>query len=437
MSGAADRQTGLEALRAGRFAEAVAAFRRGAEGQDPEACAYLGLLALRGLGTDYDPEAAFRWTEEAARGGVVHAGLTLATLFYGGRGCTRDRSRALEILRATAARGHPPALRVLGLLHTAEGEREEARTLLAAAARAGDAFALHALAYFKFEAGDEKAAVPLLVAAARAGLLPARQRLRLFQKTAGAEKTRALALRPADPGTGEIASALTAAVPPAPSPPPAGELLAESLGLRRFPSVLHPLECDYLLALAAPFLRPAETTDPRDGRPVPTPLRTSLAASLHPSQEDLLTLRIEERILTVLGESAEAEDDPILERAEPLAVLHYAPGQEYRPHFDAYPPAALRRDPVLALSGQRTHTILTYLNDDCTGGATDFPRLGLRVTPKAGATIVFRNSDEKGEPLDEALHAGEPVATGEKWLATLWVRERAGARRPPPAQSPG
>ena len=432
-------RAGLDALRAGRFREAFDAFRQGAEANDPEAWAYLGLLYLRGLGAAYDPTQAFLWTEKAERAGVAHAGLTLATLLYGGQGTEPDRERALELLRTTAARGHAPALRVLGLLHLGHGPqgREPARALLAAAARGGDGFALHALAVLHLEAGERKRGLPLLVAAARQGLLPARQRLRLLQKEYGAEETRALALLTPEPDTDDPKPAL-AAPPPVDVPPsPPAALLAEAIGLRRAEAVLHPLECDYLLALAAPFLRPAETADPKSGRPLATPLRTSLAANLHPSQEDLLALRIEEKILAVLGDETPGSGASIaLGHCEPLAVLHYAPGQEYRPHFDAYSPNALRADPTLARSGQRTHTLLTYLNDACSGGGTSFPRLGLRIAPATGSVVLFRNSTREGEPLAEALHAGEPVATGEKWLATLWVREREGARLPAGAGRP-
>jgi prolyl 4-hydroxylase len=424
---------GLEALRSGRFPEAFAAFRRGAEAGDPEALAYLGLLHLRGLGTDYDPEAACRASEEAHARGVLHAGLTFASLLYGGQGCPPDRARAIEILRATAARAQPAALRILGLLHLGEGNpsgRRHARALLSAAGRTGDAFAVHALALLRLEENDPRRAVPLLVAAARRGLLPARQRLRLFQKEEGEAKTRDLALLPVEIAEEDIASALAAPVPLT-RPAPETRVLAEAIGLRRARGVLHPAECDYLLAIAAPFLRPAETTDPANGRPLPTPLRTSLATNLHPSQEDLLTLRIEERILSVLGEDRVPEEGGRpLARCEPLAILHYAPGQEYRPHYDAYPPAALRADDPASRPGQRTHTLLTYLNDACTGGSTAFPRLDLKVAPETGSVVVFRNVSPEGEPLEEALHAGEPVASGEKWLATLWVRERAGARLP-------
>lgn len=437
MSAKVAREEGLEALRTGRFAEALAAFGRAADEGDAEARAYLALLHLRGLGIPYDPERAFRLSEEAWRAGVVHAGLTLATLLYGGQGTAPDRERALGLLRETAARGHPPALRILGLLRLGAREPEEAGALLAAAARGGDGFALHTLALLALEARRPREAVPLLVAAARSGLLPSRLRLRRFQKEEGEESTRELALLPpalpaADPRA--VCAALDAPLPAAaPSPSPT-RLLAEAIGLRHARRVLHPAECDYLLAVAAPFLRPAETTDPRDGKPLPTPLRTSLATNLHPSQEDLLALRIEEKILAVLAPSAPAP--PALAATEPLAVLHYAPGQEYRPHYDAYPPAALR-DPALAAAGQRTHTLLAYLSDACEGGATAFPRLGITLAPETGAVAVFRNADADGRPLEESLHAGEPVRAGEKWLATLWVRERPGARAiPRPAGSP-
>ena len=65
-----------------------------------------------------------------------------------------------------------------------------------------------------------------------------------------------------------------------------------------------------------------------------------------------------------------------------------------------------------------------YLNDVEAGGETEFPLAGVRIAPVAGRAVVFDNLLADGRPDPESLHAGLPVARGEKWLATLWLRER-------------
>jgi hypothetical protein len=83
---------------------------------------------------------------------------------------------------------------------------------------------------------------------------------------------------------------------------------------------------------------------------------------------------------------------------------------------------AIERDHPEA--GNRARTICTYLNDVEAGGATEFPVPGVRVEPRAGAAVVFDNLLPDGRPDPDTLHAGLPVLRGEKWLATIWLRQR-------------
>src|SRR5690606_31713770 len=110
--------------------------------------------------------------------------------------------------------------------------------------------------------------------------------------------------------------------------------------------------------------------------------------------------------------------------AEPLSLLRYQPGQEYRPHRDYLSPSSLATPEGRRL-GQRTHTVFVYLGDVGRGGETDFPDLGVRISPKRGRAVMFSNIDADGRPDPRSLHAGMPVIEGEKWLGTLWLRERA------------
>ena len=98
---------------------------------------------------------------------------------------------------------------------------------------------------------------------------------------------------------------------------------------------------------------------------------------------------------------------------EALQVLRYSPGQEYRPHFDW----------IDSAPNQRLWTALVYLNGDYEGGETAFVRTDLEIRGQAGDVLVFWNAQEDGHGDPLAEHAGLPVTSGVKYLATRWIRE--------------
>jgi prolyl 4-hydroxylase len=130
-----------------------------------------------------------------------------------------------------------------------------------------------------------------------------------------------------------------------------------------------------------------------------------------------LIARIEARI-------AELTSYP-LENGEPIQVLNYGPGAEYKPHFDYFNPADPGNHQVLSMGGQRIATLIMYLNDVESGGSTVFPDIGLDVLPKRGNAVFFAYADAEGRLDSRTLHGGSPVAAGEKWIATKWFRQRA------------
>jgi prolyl 4-hydroxylase len=99
---------------------------------------------------------------------------------------------------------------------------------------------------------------------------------------------------------------------------------------------------------------------------------------------------------------------------EPLHVLRYRPGQQYRPHHDALAQVPLEK--------RRLATALIYLNDAYEGGETHFPEIGMTVRGAVGDLLIFHNLTADGMPDPRMTHAGLPVGRGEKWLATRWIR---------------
>lgn len=173
------------------------------------------------------------------------------------------------------------------------------------------------------------------------------------------------------------------------------------------PAFLSGLECDYLVDVIRRYMQPSLVIDPVTGQRIPNPVRTSSGASFGPTQENPLVHAINCRIAALTGTTVDS--------GEPLHMLHYRPGQQYRPHLDALP----------GVANQRQWTVLLYLNDGYTGGETYFDRLRLRFAGQRGDALVFANLDDANRPEQHSRHAGLPVMQGEKWLATRWIRQTA------------
>jgi len=127
-----------------------------------------------------------------------------------------------------------------------------------------------------------------------------------------------------------------------------------------------------------------------------------------------LVATIEARIARLLGWP--------VENGEGLQVLRYGPGTEYKPHYDYFDPAEPGSATILARGGQRVATLIIYLQEPGEGGATVFPDLRLQVVPRRGSAVFFSYS--QAHPCSQSLHGGMPVLSGEKWIATKWLRER-------------
>ncbi|CAJ1362151.1 unnamed protein product [Effrenium voratum] len=109
---------------------------------------------------------------------------------------------------------------------------------------------------------------------------------------------------------------------------------------------------------------------------------------------------------------------------EPLRVVRYSrPEQGFERHVDWIVDAS---DPQLELLGQRVATGLLFLDDlpKGVGGETDFPALGLAVTPMTGTALLWPNVDADGRPLPEMIHEGVPLKEREKVVVNVWVRDR-------------
>jgi len=163
-------------------------------------------------------------------------------------------------------------------------------------------------------------------------------------------------------------------------------------------------DCAHIISVAEPLMEPSFVVDPANGRHMANPVRTSDGTVIGPAREDLVIRAINKRL-------AAASSTDVLQ-GETLSVLRYAPGQQYRMHMDAMP----------STPNQRIKTMIVYLNDGYAGGETMFESNGLKVAGRTGDVVLFDNVLPDGRADPASRHAGLPVTSGIKRIATRWIR---------------
>lgn len=185
----------------------------------------------------------------------------------------------------------------------------------------------------------------------------------------------------------------------------AAEPMHRSPQIFRIPRFLTGDECRYLVERAMPMLQPSVVVDPRSGALMRDPVRTARSAGFPFVLEDPALHAINRRIAAVTATT--------YAQGEPLQVLGYGRGEEYKLHGDVLPPGP----------NQRIMTVLVSLSAGFDGGETHFPGIDLRWKGETGEALVFANVDANGSENLLARHAGLPVTRGTKFLASKWIRQ--------------
>lgn len=188
---------------------------------------------------------------------------------------------------------------------------------------------------------------------------------------------------------------------------PARRVLLEAPRIRASESFVSPAVCNWFIERTRGKLKPAAMYDGRRTRF--TTDRTNSDFIFDIVEADLVLLLVREKISALTRLPAFA--------MEPPQILHYAPGQELKPHYDHVGSAD-------SYQGERIATFLLYLNDDYEGGELEFPKVGIQHRGRRGDAVFFANVDHAGVPDSLTLHAGRPVLAGEKWLFSQWIHDR-------------
>ena len=185
-----------------------------------------------------------------------------------------------------------------------------------------------------------------------------------------------------------------------------------------FHDFLNKEECQHLIDLAEPKLKRSGTfTGPND------PRRTSSSVFLTAFRNDPIVKETIYRASVLSGYP--------LSHVEIPQIVRYKPGEKFVSHSDNYP----LDSPNYKQSGQRDYTFFLYLNeptpDDTenpqTGGETFFTQLDLKIEPKQGTAVFWRNvnivtgDDEKYAKI---CHSGEPTENWTKYGMNIWIRHK-------------
>lgn len=387
-----------------RMDEAQAWHLRAAQGGHAGAQVEYARMRLYGIVGAPAPQDALAWFERAERAGHALASEYLVKLATGGVALPRDAGMNARLLRGVQA-DHAPSL-LAAAVHFGRKPHPDDQTLclqlLERAAARGDVAAAVLLAE-RMAHGEGCEAQP-----------DAARDLWSQLEAAGIERVPEFTLPP----PGVAGSPPRQLVLEEALSPPEAHVLSTQPRVSVIDRLLSADECRLLIVSARPHLHASRTLDPTSGQALNMELRTSHDAQFDPVLESLAVRLVQWRMAAAAGLE--------LVEAEPLIVLRYAPGQEYKPHRDYLPPASIARDGPQA--GNRRRTICVYLNPVLAGGATAFPAAGLQVEPLPGRAVVFDNmtydaASPQGRPDPDSLHAGTPVEAGEKWLATLWIRQ--------------
>ena len=170
-------------------------------------------------------------------------------------------------------------------------------------------------------------------------------------------------------------------------------------------------ECDQIIKEIKSKLRPSTIASSGE---YDATFRTSSTCDLGYMENDFLK-NIDNKICELVGiESSYGET---------LQGQHYLIGQEFKAHTDYFEGSQLVEHDKGR--GQRTYTVMIYLNEDITGGETEFPELDITFKPKTGMALIWNNLNEDGSFNANTIHQAHPVSKGEKTVITKWFRQKS------------
>ena len=365
-------QKGLEFFYKGQFKDGMPLLIESAKLDYIPAIKELGLCFLHGISVKQNLEKAIIYFKKSVQ--HPESQFELCKLYFFGYGLDKDSSKAKKLLIKSANSRYTPALNLMAMCYQINGEIEMAQSLLSLSLGQQDPFAMH----LKKQS--------LLVDA-----LAYKEAINCFEWP-------------------QLNSASTNK-----------NTIHKAPEIFTIENLLSDIECEYIKFISSPYMRESMIINPQTGIREKDSIRTSYSATIDWLTEDPAVFFLMQKCCQCFQVD--------VSQSEILHVLHYSIGEEYKPHYDFF--GGVSQLTKFNPNTQRIKTICLYLNDVEQGGSTTFPKLNKTVSPKKGRAVFFENiNTESNKPYIDSLHAGEPVEQGEKWLATLWIRNNNTNRGP-------
>lgn len=193
--------------------------------------------------------------------------------------------------------------------------------------------------------------------------------------------------------------------------PRAWRLDTELAQVYEIPELLAAEECEAMVKVIDSSLRRSTTTrGPED-------YRTSRTCHMRRAKPEMIK-DIDQRVGDLIGFGVDF--------SEPMQGQRYDVGEYFKAHTDWFAPGTDEYDTYTKVGGQRTWTVMVYLNDVADVGETRFERVGRDFRPVKGLGIAWNNLTVDGSVNNATLHEALPVIRGKKYVITKWFRERPG-----------
>ena len=193
-------------------------------------------------------------------------------------------------------------------------------------------------------------------------------------------------------------------------PPKLRKVQTDELDIYTLDDFLSGTECDQLVALINPELRPSTVTLDATDKLFRTSQTCDLSLLRSPAASGC-----DEKIAKTLGIR--------LEYSEGIQAQRYDVGQQFKPHTDYFEPGTPEFAQFGGNRGNRTWAFMIYLNEGMGGGGTKFLAIDHTFVPKKGQAVIWNNLNSDGTPNSATLHSGEPITSGHKIIITKWFRE--------------
>lgn len=197
------------------------------------------------------------------------------------------------------------------------------------------------------------------------------------------------------------------------SHPGVQKLLSPKLTLFIRRAFLPPELCAALIGEIDAVRRPSTIADANGDAGYRTSETGDLAAALP------VVVEVERRI------TALTRLDPA--HGEPLQGQRYAVGQEFKGHTDYFEPDGVDFQPFCGVAGNRTWTVMVYLNQPEAGGATRFKAVDKIIQPETGKLVTWNNRRPDGSLNPATIHHGMKVRAGMKYVITNGFANDRGA----------